>query len=151
MSFTFTGTSVQWITSLANNHGYANIYLDGTLVQSNVDTYAASSVNQYAAYTASGLSYGSHTLEIYVDGTKDANSAGTYVTTDAMIVGTGTTTGTGTSTTAGTTSGSSRPHNVFTFPLEASYQIDLWGSIRNTVAVAAIDAIVNPGDSEASE
>lgn len=92
VSLTFTGTSVQWITSLANNHGYANIYLDGTLVQTNIDTYAASSVNQYAAYTASGLSYGSHTLEIYVDGTRDANSAGTYVTTDAMIVGTGTTT-----------------------------------------------------------
>jgi hypothetical protein len=92
VSFTFTGTSVQWITSLANNHGYANIYLDGTLVASNVDTYASSSVNQYAAYTASGLSYGSHTLEIYVDGTKDSSSAGTYVTTDAMIVGTGTTT-----------------------------------------------------------
>ena len=92
VSFTFTGTSVQWITSLVNNHGYANIYLDGTLVQSNVDTYAASTVNQYAAYSASGLSYGSHTLKIVVDGTKDANSSGAYVTTDAMIVGTGTTT-----------------------------------------------------------
>lgn len=88
VSFTFTGTSVQWITSLANNHGYANIYLDGTLVQTNLDTYAGSSVVQYAAYTASGLSYGSHTLKIYVDGTKDSNSSGTYVTTDAMIVGT---------------------------------------------------------------
>jgi len=26
------------------------------------------------------------------------------------------------------------PHNLFVFPLEASYQVDLWGSIRNTVA-----------------
>jgi NodT family efflux transporter outer membrane factor (OMF) lipoprotein len=26
------------------------------------------------------------------------------------------------------------PHNIFTLPLEASYQLDLWGSIRNTVA-----------------
>lgn len=25
-------------------------------------------------------------------------------------------------------------HNIFTLPLEASYQLDLWGSIRNTVA-----------------
>jgi NodT family efflux transporter outer membrane factor (OMF) lipoprotein len=42
-----------------------------------------------------------------------------------------------TTTTTGTTtipSGSSLTHNVFTLPLEASYQIDLWGSIRNTVA-----------------
>ncbi len=26
------------------------------------------------------------------------------------------------------------PHNIFELPLEASYQIDLWGSIRNSVA-----------------
>ena len=45
----------------------------------------------------------------------------------------GTTAGAGTSTTA--QSGSTQTHNTFTFPLEASYQIDLWGSIRNTVAV----------------
>jgi Tfp pilus assembly protein PilE len=87
-SFTFTGTSVEWITSMASNHGYANIYLDGTLVQSNVDTYAPSSVNQQAEYTVSGLSNGSHTLTIYVDGTKDANSGGAYVTTDAFVYGT---------------------------------------------------------------
>jgi NodT family efflux transporter outer membrane factor (OMF) lipoprotein len=42
-----------------------------------------------------------------------------------------------TTTTTGSTaipSGSSLTHNVFAFPLEASYQIDLWGSIRNTVS-----------------
>src|ERR1700683_3867876 len=47
------------------------------------------------------------------------------------------TTTTTTTTTTGSTeipSGSSLTHNVFAFPLEASYQIDLWGSIRNTVA-----------------
>ena len=88
VSFTFTGTSVEWISSLASNHGYANIYLDGTLVQSNVDTYAASSVAQQALYTVGGLSNGSHTVEIYVDGTKDAGSGGAYVTTDAFIYGT---------------------------------------------------------------
>ena len=46
--------------------------------------------------------------------------------------------GGGVSTNAGTGSaqgGSTQTHNIFTLPLEASYQIDLWGSIRNTVAV----------------
>jgi NodT family efflux transporter outer membrane factor (OMF) lipoprotein len=52
----------------------------------------------------------------------------------------GSTTATGgvtTTTSAGgvPTSASTSPHNVFALPLEASYQIDLWGSIRNTVAV----------------
>jgi NodT family efflux transporter outer membrane factor (OMF) lipoprotein len=52
-------------------------------------------------------------------------------------VSTGTTTGstTGTGSPGTTSTGSStRPHNVFTLPLDASYQVDLWGSIRNTVA-----------------
>jgi hypothetical protein len=88
VSFTFTGTSVEWITSMASNHGYANIYLDGTLVQSNLDTYAPSSVTQQAEYTVSGLSNGSHTIKIYVDGTNDGHSGGNYVTTDAFVYGT---------------------------------------------------------------
>ncbi len=41
---------------------------------------------------------------------------------------------------SGTTSGAAQgavtsPHTIYTLPLEASYQIDLWGGIRNTVAV----------------
>jgi len=52
---------------------------------------------------------------------------------------TGSTTATNpaTTTTASTTAqgGSTQTRNIFTLPLEASYQIDLWGSIRNTVAV----------------
>jgi len=51
----------------------------------------------------------------------------------------GTTTGAGTpiTTPTGTAAqgGSTLTHNVFSFPLEATYQVDLWGSIRNTVAV----------------
>jgi NodT family efflux transporter outer membrane factor (OMF) lipoprotein len=43
--------------------------------------------------------------------------------------------GTGSTTTSGVPeSAVTSTHNVFTLPLEASYQIDLWGSIRNTVA-----------------
>jgi outer membrane protein TolC len=42
--------------------------------------------------------------------------------------------GTGTGATA-VPGGSTLTHNTFTLPVEASYQVDLWGSIRNTVAV----------------
>src|SRR5208337_1117279 len=47
----------------------------------------------------------------------------------AQVVGSGGGTTTNVAVGAGT-----RPHNIFTLPLEASYQLDLWGSIRNTVA-----------------
>jgi NodT family efflux transporter outer membrane factor (OMF) lipoprotein len=57
-------------------------------------------------------------------------------TTTGANAGTGTTgAGTTTTGTGATTSQSGSTHNIFTFPVEASYQIDLWGSIRNTVAV----------------
>jgi NodT family efflux transporter outer membrane factor (OMF) lipoprotein len=56
----------------------------------------------------------------------------------------GVTTGGGGST--GTTGASvptgsiTAPRNIFTLPLEASYQVDLWGSIRNTVAANRFSA-----------
>jgi len=64
---------------------------------------------------------------------------------------TGTSSGTGTGATTGTTTGTTTsstlpsgaytaPHNIFSLPLEASYQIDLWGSIRNTVAADRFSA-----------
>jgi NodT family efflux transporter outer membrane factor (OMF) lipoprotein len=66
-------------------------------------------------------------------GVGGATTAAAPTTTPAA--GSTTTTTTTTTTTAGTVpSGSGLTHNVFTLPLEASYQIDLWGSIRNTVA-----------------
>jgi NodT family efflux transporter outer membrane factor (OMF) lipoprotein len=51
--------------------------------------------------------------------------------------GTSTSAATGSTTTGTSTAqgGSTQTRNIFTLPLEASYQIDLWGSIRNTVAV----------------
>jgi NodT family efflux transporter outer membrane factor (OMF) lipoprotein len=39
-----------------------------------------------------------------------------------------------TGATAASVSGSVKPHTLYSLPDEASYQIDLWGSIRNTVA-----------------
>jgi len=69
------------------------------------------------------------------------SGVGTGTTTGTTPAGTtpatGTTPSTGTSTTGTNTAvvGSTRTHNVFTLPLDASYQVDLWGSIRNTVAV----------------
>ncbi|MGA2187368.1 MAG: efflux transporter outer membrane subunit [Steroidobacteraceae bacterium] len=43
-------------------------------------------------------------------------------------------TGAAASTTTAAQGSAPGTHNIFAFPLEASYQVDLWGSIRNTVA-----------------
>jgi len=88
---TFTGTSVAWVTQDYPNHGYANIYLDGTLVASNVDTYNPNEVDQAVAYYANGLANTTHTLKVVDAGTHDASSSGTFIETDAIIVGATTT------------------------------------------------------------
>lgn len=63
--------------------------------------------------------------------------AGLATTTGTTGTGT-TTTGGGTNTTGTTTTGGAlntlSPHTIYTLPIEASYQVDLWGSVRNNVA-----------------
>lgn len=56
------------------------------------------------------------------------------IATGAGAAGTGATTGAGTGTANGVSALTARTINIFDFPLQASYQVDLWGSIRNTVA-----------------
>ncbi len=85
MSVTFTGTAVQWIAPTANNHGVAEVYLDGNPV-TGVDGYSANPEFQQIAYQVSGLSDTTHTLKIVVTGQKDAASSGTYVSIDAINV-----------------------------------------------------------------
>jgi hypothetical protein len=85
VSFTFTGTSVSWIAPKSNNSGYANVYLDGTLVASNVTAYASTTSYQQTIWSVSGLANSIHTLKIVVDGTKPSASTNTYVPVDAFI------------------------------------------------------------------
>ncbi|HKS50067.1 MAG TPA: beta-galactosidase [Amycolatopsis sp.] len=77
----FTGTAVRWIGSKTGNHGYADVYLDGTK-QATVD--ASGGQNQAVLYQASGLSDGAHTLKIVVDGTHSGSSTADYVAVDAI-------------------------------------------------------------------
>jgi beta-galactosidase GanA len=79
----FTGTAIQWIAPTANNHGIADVYLDGTQVAT-FDGYSAGTDFQQIAYQVSGLSDTAHTLKIVVSGQKNPASGGTYVSVDAI-------------------------------------------------------------------
>jgi hypothetical protein len=89
VTFTFTGTSVQWIGPRSNNQGYANVLIDGATVATNVNTYASAGIDQQVLFSATGLSNASHTIKILVDGTIPPGSSAAYVPLDAFIVGTG--------------------------------------------------------------
>jgi NodT family efflux transporter outer membrane factor (OMF) lipoprotein len=91
----------------------------------------------YLKSSAAVQSFGSTTASTTGAGTTGTGTTGTGTTgtgTGTGVTGTGTG-GTGT-TTSGTTSagGSTAARSIFSLPLEASYQVDLWGSIRNNVA-----------------
>jgi beta-galactosidase GanA len=82
----FDGTAVRWIGSKTNNHGNADVYLDGTKVTTVDDS---GSENQAVIFQKSGLAPGTHTLKIVVDGNHSSGSTDNYVSIDAIDVPTG--------------------------------------------------------------
>ena len=86
-TYTFSGTSVEWISTRGRDRGRADVYLDGVRVAQNVDLYRADSSPQtrYIAYRVDGLAPGTHTLQVHVLGTRNANSRGTRVDVDAFV------------------------------------------------------------------
>ena len=64
--FTFTGTGVSYIGCQKNSIGPVNIYLDGVLVEANVNNFKPSPVEAYnrPIFSIDGLTPGQHTLEV---------------------------------------------------------------------------------------
>jgi beta-galactosidase GanA len=86
MTVGFTGTAVQWIGPKNTNGGIADVYLDGSLAGT-VDTYSpAGKLFQQVLFSKTGLSAGSHTLEIVVTGTQNPASSADTVVIDAINV-----------------------------------------------------------------
>lgn len=86
-TFTFTGgRQVAWVAPRANNRGYAHVYLDGVKVAT-VNLYAASAQARQVVFARTGLNpTATHTLKVYVPGTKPSASSGTRVDVDAFVV-----------------------------------------------------------------
>ena len=86
MTVDFTGTAVQWIGPKNTNGGIADVYLDGSLAAT-VDTYSpAGKLFQQVLFSKTGLTAGSHTLEIVVTGTENPASSADTVVIDAINV-----------------------------------------------------------------
>ena len=83
MSVTFTGTAVRWIGSQTSNHGLADVSIDG-VKQATVD--CSGNADQAVLFSKTGLSDGTHTLKIVVDGTHSSGSTDNYVSIDAIDV-----------------------------------------------------------------
>jgi len=86
VTFTFTGTAVTWIGANGPETGMANVFIDGALVASNLDTYAPSEHLQAPIFTASGLSETTHTISIQVTGQHNPAASDAIVVVDAFEV-----------------------------------------------------------------
>ncbi|WP_427892744.1 X2-like carbohydrate binding domain-containing protein [Kribbella sp. GL6] len=68
VTFTFTGTGVDWSTALAPDQGNADVYVDGNLVQ-RVNLHHDVRLTNQTVFTTTGLKNGAHTLKLVkVDG-----------------------------------------------------------------------------------
>jgi O-glycosyl hydrolase len=82
VTYTFTGTGVRWVGSVATHHGKAAVYIDGVL-KTTVDGYAPFKT-QKVRYSISGLAPGQHTIRIEVLHTKNPRSRGYVVNVDGF-------------------------------------------------------------------
>jgi hypothetical protein len=84
VSFTFTGTSIQWIGSYGADHGIASVSVDGAAPVS-VDTYSADTLRQQVLFSQNGLSPGRHTIAITITSSENPSSSGTEQDVDAFV------------------------------------------------------------------
>lgn len=80
-SLTFTGTAVSVYARTIPNGGKFNVYIDGVLAGSG-DTYDPVGQYQVEVFQLTGLSSGSHTVEVRLNGQKNAASTGYFVGLD---------------------------------------------------------------------
>jgi hypothetical protein len=85
VTFSFTGTGISWIAYRDEWSGIARVILDGT-AETLIDTYASPAEARTAAFTATNLPSGVHTLTIEVTGTRSPSSGGSWIWVDAFDV-----------------------------------------------------------------
>ncbi|KAI0040323.1 copper radical oxidase, partial [Auriscalpium vulgare] len=85
VTFTFTGTGIEWFGSVDKRHGIAYVYLDGKRVD-RVDTYSLIARKQQRIFWDFDLPYGKHTIKIVHSGKKSSKATGRIVDIDAFVV-----------------------------------------------------------------
>jgi hypothetical protein len=73
-----TGDTIKWYGIAANDHGIANVYIDG-VQKATVDCYSTTRLVDTLLFTSASMSSGNHTIKIVVTGTHNASANGTYI------------------------------------------------------------------------
>lgn len=80
---TFTGSTVSVYTKNLSAGGKFDVYID-SVYDSTVDTYHPTDIYMAKVYEKTGLSYGSHTIRILLNGQKNASSSDYWVGLDYL-------------------------------------------------------------------
>ncbi len=81
----FVGTGVRWIGTQGPFYGRANVWIDGVF-REKISGYNKGWKSSVTLFSEMGLDYGTHTIMIGVDGTKDKKSKGHNIEIDAFDV-----------------------------------------------------------------
>ena len=86
--FEFVGTEIRWIGQRCGNYGCADVYIDGHLEARNIDLYGVDpQPSQQTLFSKNGLSNGTHSIRIVVNGARNAKASDAYVGIDAFQYG----------------------------------------------------------------
>jgi hypothetical protein len=83
-TYSFTGSGVAFVSTLAAGRGIAAIWLDGVKVTT-VDLYAATTQPARLVWASGLLTNTAHTLQVRVTGSKNAASGGVRIDVDAFL------------------------------------------------------------------
>jgi len=84
-TFTFTGTSVNWVGFSDPWSGIASVYVDGVL-KATIDTYSPAQQAQKVQYSTGSLTSGQHTLSIVTTGQQNNQSGAAWIWIDAFNI-----------------------------------------------------------------
>ena len=79
VSYTFTGSGIEALTELNSDEGSINVYVDGSLRQTVSAAASGDRTAQQALVTVTGLTSGSHTLQL-------VKQSGSYMVLDGLVV-----------------------------------------------------------------
>jgi hypothetical protein len=82
--YTFTGSGVAFVSTLAATRGKAEIWLDGAKVAT-IDLYAATTQTSRIAWASGVLTNSPHSVQVRVTGTKNAGATNVRVDVDAFL------------------------------------------------------------------
>ncbi|MFZ6862445.1 alpha-L-fucosidase [Undibacterium sp. Ji67W] len=83
VTYSFTGTAIDWFGMTAPDHGFADVYIDNVF-KATVDTYSPTTNTQALIYELTGLADGPHNLTIKARGDKNPASSNSYIDIDFL-------------------------------------------------------------------